>query len=137
MMTKLSRVTYIRSAQMAIGLLAGLGVVFGSLSAAMADTATPQPLQDFQNPDKSSDPFSGRGGQSGVMDFIHRAMQGPSRSTEEFSAEQDENLDAAMAEFRAQQLSAIRKRQQAQFGTENTTPNAVPGNQTAPTPTTP
>lgn len=128
----------IRATQITIGILAGMGVAFGSLSAAIADTAgTPQPLQDFQNPDKASDPFSSRGGQSGVMDFIHRAMQGSTRSVEEFSAEQNESLDASLAEFRAQQAAEIRKRQQTQAGTESTAPDAITDKNAAPTSTTP
>lgn len=137
MTTKFMTSTYIhRSTQLAIGILAGIGMVLGSLSAAIADSTTPQPLQDFQNPDKTSDPFSSRGGQSGMMDFIHRAMQGSSRSAEEFSAEQGENLDEAMAEFRKQQQTEFRKRQQAQSGATSPVPNAMDENDVT-DPTTP
>ncbi|MGI0486167.1 hypothetical protein ACN4EK_12065 [Pantanalinema rosaneae CENA516] len=115
-----------RSTLLAIGLLAGMGVSLGILSPVMANPNTPQPLQDFQNPDKSSDPFSSRGGQSGVMDFIHRAMQGGGRSIDEFSADQGENLDSAMTEFRKQQQAELRKRRQAQSETTTPIPGATP-----------
>lgn len=136
MTTKSTTLIHMRSTQITFSILAGIGVALGSLSAAIADTATPQPLQDFQNPDKASDPFSSRGGQSGVMDFIHRAMQGSTRSIEEFSAEQNESLDASLAEFRAQQAAEIRKRQQT-TGTETTAPNAATRTNTAPASATP
>ncbi|MBL1176512.1 hypothetical protein [Pantanalinema sp. GBBB05] len=136
MTTQSTTSIHMRSAQITFSILAGIGVALGSLSAALADTATPQPLQDFQNPDKASDPFSSRGGQSGMMDFIHRAMQGSTRSVEEFSAEQDENLDASLAEFRAQQAAEIRKRQQT-TETNTTAPDAATSNNPAPTSTTP
>lgn len=43
----------------------------------------------------------------GVMDLIHNAMLGPSRSMQDYSAEQQENLNDAAAQFRAQQRQRL------------------------------
>lgn len=94
----------------AVSLLVGMGVVAIGLSQpASAQLSTVQPLQDFQNPD-NPDPFSSRGnGQaSGVMDLINRTLLGPTRSLEEFSADQQESLDSAAEQFRAEQMKRLR-----------------------------
>jgi hypothetical protein len=77
----------------------------------VAQTTTPQPLSDLQNSGNSADPFSRSqtGGQTGVFNLIHQAIQKPSQSPEEFSTSQQENLDSAAAEFRAKQLEMLQR----------------------------
>ncbi|MBW4519078.1 MAG: hypothetical protein KME16_05185 [Scytolyngbya sp. HA4215-MV1] len=108
-----------------VATVAGVGMVVllptRSLAQAQNDAAPTvvDPLKDFQSPDASSDPFSSRGdNSSGVFDLIHRAMQSSGKSFEDFSAEQEDNLDSEAAQFRKQQLELLRQRQQA----EQTTP---------------
>ena len=83
--------------------IAGAGLVaLGLVSSVSAQTTNTQPFGQplgatgFPSSEGSSDPFSSRGnGQgSGVMDLIHRAMQGQSKGAAEFKAEQDESLDS-------------------------------------------
>lgn len=113
--------------------LVGLGVLLGlgsAMPAAIAQSTTVQPLEDFR-PDRSSGDLTGRGaGQiSGVHDLIHRAMQG-GRSLDEFRDEQQENLDSAADQFRTQQLQRLRNQPQA-----NPSPIApVPPSPTSPLP---
>lgn len=116
--------------KLTLGMLIGAGcLAIGSSLPAVAQVTNLKPLEEFQNPDGQADPFSGRGsGQSrGVMDLIHRAILGPSKSSEEFISEQQESLDAAAAEFRARQ----RERLQQQPAAVPTTPVIAP---TAPVP---
>jgi hypothetical protein len=96
-----------------LSVLAGANLlVLQLLLPASAQTGTPQPLEDFQTQNKT-DPFSSRGnGQAdGIFDLIHRAIQGPSRSLDEFNSEQKESLDTAAADFRAQQRQRIQNQQ--------------------------
>lgn len=64
---------------------------------------------------ENNDPFSGTndGNSFGMFDLIHRAQQGNIRGQDEFSAEQNETLDAASARFRAEQIRKIQQQQQA------------------------
>lgn len=116
----------------ALGVVAGIGLAtFGFSQASLAQVSTSaQPLQDFQNQDQPADPFSNRGNNqiNGVMDMIHRAVLGPSRSPEEFNAEQQENLNSAAAEFRARQMERLR----GQTPAATTTPATAPGAPAAP-----
>jgi hypothetical protein len=88
-------------------------VLIGALPA-KANEASTNPLADFQQ--QPSDPFSSRGSDanSGMMDLIHRAMQGPMPDMGAFSAANRESLNDAAAAFRAKQLKAIQARQAAQ-----------------------
>jgi hypothetical protein len=72
--------------------------------------ANVNPLEDL-NPDRSRDPFSRANqgeGVSGIMDLMHRAQQGNIRDLNEFSAEQNQNINDAAAKFRQQQLQMMR-----------------------------
>ena len=95
-----------------IGIAAGCGTMLNVLSAA-AQMSPSQPLQDLQNPDKSGDPFSSRSSNplGNVMDLIHRSVLGPSRNLDEYTADQQESLDAAAAEFRAKQAERLHQAQ--------------------------
>jgi hypothetical protein len=98
--------------KLTLGILIGAGLLaIGGSLPAVAQVTNLKPLEEFQNPDGKADPFSSRGsGQaSGVMDLIQRAILAPSKNSEEFIAEQQENLDAATAEFRARQKERLRQ----------------------------
>jgi len=103
------------SSKLSIAGLVGATITFGIASSVVAQTLTnSQPgtfSNTFPNADGSSDPFSNRGeGQaSGVMDLIHRAMQGSSKGAAEFNAEQGASLDSAAAQFRAKQQELLRQ----------------------------
>jgi hypothetical protein len=97
----------------AVGLMA-----LGSVSSVSAQTVNnaqtlSQPLNGngFSNADGSADPFSSRGGNqsSGVMNLIHRALQGQSKGADEFNAEQQQSLDSEAAQFRAKQQTLLQQ----------------------------
>lgn len=76
-------------------------------------TTDVNPLQDL-DPQQNKNPFSSRDdgeAMTGIMDLIHRAQMGNIRSTGEYSAEQDQNLNNAAAQFRQRQLEMIRQNQ--------------------------
>lgn len=106
--------------------IATIGLVCSSVEAVTAQT-TVDPLQDLRT-DSNNDIFSNRGGNAsgGVFDLIHRAMQGSSKSADDFNQEQRESLDSATAEFRAKREALLRKQQQT-----------TPANPAATTPATP
>lgn len=106
----------------AIGIGLALAVFpFGMPESAVAQVGTVNPLDDFK-PQDNRDPFSNTGNsQGGMLDIIHRANLGNSRSINDYSQEQQENLNSAAAVFRAKQLERLR--------TTGTTPtNAIPAN---------
>jgi hypothetical protein len=83
---------------------------------AQAETSN-NPLADFQTQGKSSDPFAGSSDStSGMMDLIHRAMQGPMPDMGAFRAANRENLNDAASAFRAKQQKLLQQRQAAQGG---------------------
>jgi hypothetical protein len=94
-------------------------------TAAQANDTNPNPLADFQQ--QQSDPFSNRGGDSssGMMDFMHRVMQGPGPDMGTFSAANRENLNDAASAFRAKQQRLLLQRQVAAGKTSMTTPNGT------------
>jgi hypothetical protein len=116
--------------QLAIALLAGTTILPCLLpQATLAQLTNAQPLQDWQSPEGSRDPFSGKADGSaasfGVLDMIHRANLGGLRSASEFNEEQEESIDAAADMFRKEQL----RRLEAPPGGIPTTP---PSTQTTP-----
>jgi hypothetical protein len=130
MKTKTASV-FTKSVRMALVTLAGVGAVAAlSCQSAIAQTSEQvNPLEEFQNPDATSDPFSNRGGtQSGIYDWIHRAVLGNPRSQEEFRAEQQESLNDAASEFRRQQLEVLKQRESRQ-NQQNPTSEAQPQTQ--------
>lgn len=76
--------------------------------ASQAQTGDVNPLQDFQT-EENSDPFSSsnQGDAFGIFDLIHRAQLGNVQSIEEYSTQQNQNLDAAAAQFREMQKKRI------------------------------
>lgn len=112
---------------LSVGTVAGFFLTVSYPGAASAQTAQVNPLEDLQTQD-NRDPFSSRGnGQmGGVMDLIHNAMLGPSKSMADFSAEQQENLDDAAAQFRSQQQQRLNGQQPRIIFTGPAESQAVP-----------
>lgn len=96
-----------------IGTVAGMSVVSLLLpQISWAQTTDVNPLEDANPAEEGSDPFSGSGGNSfGIFDLIHRANFGGDRNVEDFSLEQDQNLNSAAAQFRKKQLERLQQRQ--------------------------
>ena len=107
-----------------LGTVAGIGAVALLLpqpgwAQTTSDVNSSQNITSLEGNDpfsgESNDPFSGTndGNSFGMFDLIHRAQQGNIRGQDEFSAEQNESLDAASARFRAEQIRKIQQQQQA------------------------
>jgi hypothetical protein len=112
MATKISSRSVLYSVGVSLSILAGASLAsFSIATTVFAQTTTPQPLADFQEQD-NKDPFSSRGSGQGssMFNLIHRAIQGPSKSAEDFNSEQQENLDSAAEEFRARQMELLRNK---------------------------
>lgn len=90
---------------------AAAAVAFVLPQTSLAQSLDSDPSQNFPTQDSTS-PFSGSNGSSGFnpLDLIHRANLGSDRDMDEVTAEQQQNLDDAAAQFRAEQ----RKRMQLQ-----------------------
>ncbi|WP_250125291.1 hypothetical protein [Chroococcidiopsis sp. CCMEE 29] len=97
--------------------IAGIGVVSLLLpQTSWAQTTNVNPLQDFEPEQNNNDPFSSRSNEVnsfGVFDLMHRAQMGQLRNAEDFSTEQNQNLDAAAAAFRESQRKRLEGQQQA------------------------
>lgn len=77
-----------------------------------AQVGNVNPIRDLDSERQSDDPFSAQnneGGSYGVFDLIHRATLGNNRDLNEFATEQNQNLDAAAAAFRAKQRQLMRQ----------------------------
>ena len=97
--------------QLFLGTVLGVGLV--SLVQPQCWAQVPErvnPLQNFGS-EQNSDPFSGENEADsfGVFDLIHRANLGNTRSLSDYSTEQNENLDAAAAQFRLRQRQQIQR----------------------------
>jgi hypothetical protein len=98
-----------RSIVCGFGLVAGLAVLVAPAQAQNADTQA-NPLADFQT--QNNDPFSGQGdANSSMMNLMQRIMQGERPDPAAFAASQQENMNDAMANFRAKQMQLIKARQ--------------------------
>lgn len=96
-----------------LGTVAGISLVsllFPQLSWAQATDVSP--LQDL-NPEQNKDPFSrtSEGNSFSMFDLIHRANLGGSMSIDDYSAEQNESLNNAAAEFRKKQQQRMQQQQ--------------------------
>lgn len=78
------------------------------------------------NNERTSDPFSERGGNSNdtFFDMMHRVQLGNIRSVSEFEQDQQESLGTAAEDFRARQRAVLE--QQTGTGADGLTPSAVP-----------
>lgn len=111
--------------RLVLGTVVGIGVISLLLpQITWAQATRVNPLEDFENQDNSSDPFSSGKEQDslGVFDLIHRATLGNNRSLQDYSAEQNENLNDAAAQFRARQRLRIQGQGQASEVNPVTTP---------------
>ncbi|MBV8885854.1 MAG: hypothetical protein JO235_17915 [Chroococcidiopsidaceae cyanobacterium CP_BM_RX_35] len=103
--------------QLVIGTSVGMFLFSSVALPVKAEPAAPtpasvDPLQDFRNPDRSSDPFarSNQGDNFGVMDLLRNAIKNSNRGTDGFSAgDQDTNLNSATDQFRAKQQQLLRQ----------------------------
>lgn len=64
-----------------------------------------------QNKDPFSNPSGSTTGVNGIFDLIHQATLGAGKNSEEFRAEQVENLDEAAQDFRAKQKMRLEQAQ--------------------------
>lgn len=105
------------SISIVLGLSASLVAIAAPAMAQLDDTQA-NPLADFET--QNNDPFSGRGdASSSMMNLMHRLMQGERTDAATFNANQRDNMNDAMASFRAKQMQLIRARQtQGQKSTE-------------------
>lgn len=95
-----------------LGTVAGISLVsFLMPQLTWAQTTNVNPLQDL-NPEQNQDPFSNssEGNSFSMFDIIHRANLG-SINIDDYSAEQNESLNNAAAEFRKQQLQRMQQQQ--------------------------
>ncbi|MBE9033355.1 hypothetical protein IQ266_26835 [filamentous cyanobacterium LEGE 11480] len=106
----------LKSLSLALGLTAGLVAIAAPAMAQYNDDAQANPLADFQT--DNNDPFSGRGdSSSSMMNLMHRLMQGERADADSVAASQKDNMNNAMANFRAAQLKRMRERQAVKQGT--------------------
>lgn len=93
----------------ALGLTAGCAALAAPAMAQTVDTQA-NPLADFQT--KNNDPFSSQSdASSSMMNLMQRVMQGDRPDAATFAAAQQENLNDAMANFRAKQLQLLKAKQ--------------------------
>ncbi|HEY9845537.1 MAG TPA: hypothetical protein V6D03_05005 [Candidatus Caenarcaniphilales bacterium] len=90
-------------------LLIGIGAAISVTPTAFAQTTSVQPLQNLQENPNNFDFFTDpeRSSGAGLLNLINQVKLLNERSLDEFTAEQADNLDAAAAEFRAQQRQQI------------------------------
>ena len=111
--------------RLVLGTVVGIGVISSLLpQITWAQATRVNPLEDFENQENSNDPFSSGKEQDslGVFDLIHRANLGNNRSIQDYSAEQNQNLNDAAAQFRARQRQRIQGQGQASEVNPVTTP---------------
>ncbi len=109
----------------ALGLTAGCAVL---VAPATAQTADPQanPLADFQT--QNNDPFSGQSdASSSMINLMQRVMQSDRPDAATFAATQRENMNDAMANFRAKQMQLIKAKQAQSGQTAAVAPIGLPG----------
>jgi hypothetical protein len=110
-------------------LTVALGLTAALATPAMAQNADTQanPLADFQS--QTNDPFAGNSDASkSMMNLMQRVMQGDRPDPAAFAASQQENMNDAMANFRAKQMQLIKARQaQLQPGQTAIAAPAQPG----------
>jgi hypothetical protein len=113
-----------RCLSVALGLTAGCAVLAAPAIAQTADTQA-NPLADFQT--QNNDPFSGQSDAThSMMNLMQRVMQGDRPDAATFAATQKENMNDAMANFRAKQMQLIKARQmKAQAGSAIALPGTV------------
>lgn len=109
-----------------LALTVALGLTAALVAPAMAQTADTQanPLADFQP--QNNDPFSSQSDAThSMMNLMQRVMQGDRPDAATFAASQRENMNDAMANFRAKQMQLIKAKQAKAQPTA--VPIALPG----------
>jgi hypothetical protein len=106
----------------------GLTAILAAPASAQNVDTQANPLADFQT--QNNDPFASNSdpGKS-MMNLMQRVMQGDRPDAATFAATQQENMNDAMANFRAKQMQLI-KAKQAQSGAAVVQPGsaiALPG----------
>ncbi len=91
--------------------VAGAGAIALPQSILAQTCSDAQNLQGCPSPNERGS-FSGGGGDLNVYDLIHNAQMGTLTNMNDFTAEQQENLNSAADNFRAQQLKRIQEAQQ-------------------------
>lgn len=94
-----------------LGTVAGISLAsFLMPQITWAQTTDVNPLQDL-NPEQNKDPFSNssEGNSFSMFNIIHRANLGGSLNIDDYSAEQNESLNNAAAEFRKKQLQRMQQ----------------------------
>jgi hypothetical protein len=93
-------------------LTVALGLTAGLAAPALAQNTDSQanPLADFQS--QTTDPFASNSDASrSMMNLMQRVMQGERPDPAAFAASQQENMNDAMANFRAKQMQLIKAKQ--------------------------
>ncbi len=133
MKTKLEIQSVKPLAWVALNFVVGLGMVSLIAQPSIAQVTSVDPFSDTQSKDGLSDIFSNRsdGSSTSVLNLIQRLSTGGTNPAD-FQAQQQQNLDDAAAQFRAQQ----RQRIQGQPSSVAPAPIQVvpPATGTAPTP---
>ncbi len=108
MKTKFKRQSINRLAWVALNLVVGLGLAALVARPSIAQVTNVDPFKDTQSKDGLSDIFSNRndGSTSSVFDLMQRIIRGGTNPAD-FKAQQQQNLDDAAAQFRAQQRQRI------------------------------
>lgn len=93
----------------------------------LAQSLETDPSQDYQR-QNGADPFSGgsTGQTFSPFDLIHRANLGSDRDPDEVSAEQQQNLDSAAAEFKALQRQRLQIQQNPALPNNSTNTSPIP-----------
>jgi hypothetical protein len=88
----------------------GLSATLAAPAMAQNNDTQANPLADFQS--QTNDPFASNSdaGKS-MMNLMQRVMQGERPDPAAFAASQQENMNDAMANFRAKQMQLIKARQ--------------------------
>lgn len=102
-------------------LLAGLSLGLGTQASFAQNTI--DPLGDVQTQDGGSGLFSNQGSNNPFFDLIHNVQRGnPMQDSQQFSIDQQENLNDAAAKFRQQQLERLNNRPESTQPPEETNP---------------
>lgn len=99
------------------------GLSLGLFAQASFAQAILDPLGDIQTLDGGSGAFSSQGSNSQFFDLMHNLQRGNHlRDPQQFSIDQQQNLDDAAAKFRQQQLERLNNQPESTESPEEPTP---------------
>ncbi|MDJ1168425.1 hypothetical protein PMG71_03180 [Roseofilum sp. BLCC_M154] len=102
-------------------LLAGLSLGLGTQASFAQNTI--DPLGDIQTHDGGSGIFSNQGSKNPFFDLMHNMQRGNQmQDSQQFSIDQQQNLDDAAAKFRQQQLERLNSRPESTQPPEEANP---------------